>query len=83
MGDRYLRKLLMVGACATLRHRKGAQRRPAPVGGRHVRAQDGQIQVQADRRGARQQGGAHRHRPHDEGRPIRRPAGRGRTTAKG
>ena len=23
MGDRYLRKLLVVGACATLRHRKG------------------------------------------------------------
>jgi transposase len=23
MGDRYLRKLLVVGACATLRHRRG------------------------------------------------------------
>ena len=23
MGDRYLRKLLVIGACATLRHRKG------------------------------------------------------------
>ena len=60
MGDRYLRKLLVVGACATLRHRAGPQRRPASVGERAARAQDGQLQVQADRGGARQQGGADR-----------------------
>ncbi len=77
MGDRYLRKLLVVGACATLRHRQGhndALRRWASA---TARAQGGQVQVQADGGGARQQGRAHRLRAHDPGRPIRRPAGRG------
>src|ERR1700733_4347801 len=46
------------------------------MGERDARAQDGQIQVQADRGGARQQGRAHRLRADDPGRPIRRPAGR-------
>ena len=32
MGDRYLRKLLVVGACATLRHRQGPSRRTCVCG---------------------------------------------------
>src|SRR5208337_3501897 len=47
------------------------------MGERDARAQDGQIQVQSDRGGARQQGRAHCLRADDEGRPIRRSAGRG------
>src|SRR5271156_6076577 len=47
------------------------------MGERDARAQDGQIQVQSDRGGSRQQGRAHRLRTDDEGRPVRRSAGRG------
>jgi len=53
------------------------------MGERDARAQDRQIQVQADRGRARQQGRAHRFRADDEGRPIRRPASCGLTTATG
>ena len=42
MGDRYLRKLLVIGACATLSSSQRPQRRHAPVGERHARAQDRQ-----------------------------------------
>ena len=76
MGDRYLRKLLVVGACATLIHRKGhhdALRIWADRGWR----EGGQIQVQADGGGAGQQGGAHRLRADDARRPIQRTADRG------
>ena len=83
MGDRYLRKLLVVGACATLRHRKGHHDALRLWAEWHARAQDSQIQVQADRGRARQQGRAHRLRADDEGRPIRRPASCGLTTATG
>ena len=76
MGDRYLRKLLVVGACATLRHRRGHNDALRLWASCDARAQDGQIQVQSDRGGARQQGRAHRLRADDEGRPVRRPAGR-------
>ena len=76
MGDRYLRKLLVMGACATLRHRKGHNDAMRLWASADARAQDGQIQVQSDRGGARQQGRAHRFRADDEGRPVRRPAGR-------
>ena len=74
MGDRNLRKLLVVDACATLRHRKGHNDALRLLGERDARAQDGQIQVQADCGGARQQSRAHRLRADDEGRPIRRQA---------
>src|ERR1700723_1303981 len=47
------------------------------MGERDARAQDGQIQVQSDRGGSRQQGRAHRLRADDEGRPVRRSTGRG------
>ena len=60
MGDRYLRKLLVVGACATLSHRKGHTRRVARLGRSAAGAQGGQIQVQADGGGAGQQGRPHR-----------------------
>ena len=52
MGDRYLRKLLVVGACATLRHRRGhndALRLWASA----MLERKTVIQVQSDRGGAR------------------------------
>jgi len=73
MGDRYLRKLLVVGALRDAAPSPRPQRRLASMGERDARAQDGQIQVQSDRGGARQQSRAHRLRADDEGRPIRRP----------
>jgi hypothetical protein len=76
MGDRYLRKLLVQGACSALAARKG-HRRPTPLGDRTARPQDRQVQVQADRGGARQQGGADRLRARDERGRFRRPCGRG------
>ena len=55
MGDRYLRKLLIVGTCATFAiARATTTRYAAGLGERDARAQDGQIQVQADRGSARQ-----------------------------
>src|SRR5208337_316715 len=50
---------------------------PAPLGERNARAQDRQVQVQADRGGARQQAGADRLCARDQRRPLRRPSGRG------
>jgi transposase len=44
MGDRYLRKLLVIGACATLRHRRG-HNDALRLWARDARAQDRQIQV--------------------------------------
>src|SRR5271166_4654611 len=64
MGDRYLRKLLVVGACSALAARKGhndALRRWA----------SGLL-----RGGARQQAGADRLCARDQRRPLRRPSGR-------
>jgi hypothetical protein len=83
MGDRHLRKLLVVGACATLRHRNGHNDALRLWASAAARAQDRQVQVQTDRGGARQQGRAHRLRADDEGRPVRRSAGRGLTAMKG
>ena len=71
MGDRYLRKLLVVGARAALVHRKGHN------DALRVWAEAGQIQVQADRGRVRQQGPAHRLRADDARWRIRRAAGRG------
>jgi hypothetical protein len=79
---RYLRKLLVVGACATLRHRKGHNDALRPWASGMLEPQDSQIQVQADRSRARQQGRAYRLRANDEGRPIRRPASCGLTTQR-
>src|SRR5580704_12544694 len=76
MGDRYLqasRRERLRDAAPSPR----PQRRLAFMGERDARAQDRQIQVQSDRGGARQQGHAHRLRADDEGRPVRRSAGRG------
>ena len=77
MGDRYLRKLLVQGACSALGHRKGHNDALAPLGERNARAQDRQVQVQADSGGARQQAGADRLCARDQRGPLRRPSGRG------
>ena len=76
MGDRYLRKLLVVGACAMISHRKGHNDALRALGLFAARAQGGQIQVQADGGGAGQQGRAHRLRDSDARRRIRRAADR-------
>ena len=76
MGDRYLRKLLVVGACATLRHRQGhndALRRwaSATLERKAVRYKFKLTAVALANKVARIVFVAD-----DEGRPIRRPAGR-------
>ncbi len=60
IGNRYLRKLLVVGANAVLYNRKGNCRRLASLGAQA----DGDQALQAGRGGARQQGGADRRRGH-------------------
>ena len=69
MGDRYLRKLLVVGACAMLRRRRGHN------DALRLRASE-MLERKTVSGGARQQSRAHRLRADDEGRP-RRSAGRG------
>ena len=70
------RKLLVVGACATLRHRRGHSD-ALRLWASGMLERKTRIQVQSDRGGARQQGRADRLRVDDEGRPVRRSAGRG------
>jgi transposase len=77
MGDRYLRKLLVVGALRGARPSQGSQRRSARLGRPADGAQAGSIQVQADRGRIRQQSRAHRLRADDARRRIRRATCRG------
>ena len=77
MGDRYLRKLLVVGRLRGARAPQGPQRRAARLGRSADGAQAGQVQVQADRGRVRQQSRAHRLRADDARRRIRRATGRG------
>ena len=65
------------GRLLRARRPQRAQRRPAPLGERNARAQDRQVQVQADRGGARQQAGADRLCARDQRGQLRRPSGRG------
>ena len=74
--DRYLAQASGGGAPARRCAIAEAIATPCVYGRADARAQDGQIQVQSDRGGARQQGRAHRLRADDEGRPVRRSAGR-------
>ena len=77
MGDRYLRKLLVVGACATLRHRKGHNDALRLWASGMLERKTVKYKIQSDRGGARQQGRAHRLRADDEVRPLLRSADRG------
>ena len=82
MGDRYLRKLLVVGACATLRHRKGhndALRLWASgmLERKTVKYKFNLTAVALANKVARIVFALM------TGRPLRRPAGRGLTAAKG
>jgi hypothetical protein len=80
MGDRYLRKLLVVGACATLRHRKGHNDalRLWASGVLERKMVKYKFKLTAV---ALANKVAHRLRADDEGRPIR-PSDRGLTTAQ-
>jgi transposase len=82
MGGRYLRKLLVVGACATLRHRRGHSDalRLWASGTLERKTVKYKFNLTAV---ARQQGGAHRLRADYEGRPVRRPAGHGLKNREG
>jgi hypothetical protein len=74
-GDRYLRKLLVVGACATLPHRRGHSDALRLWVSGMLESKTVKYKFNLTAVGP-QRGRAHRLRADDEGRPVRRSAGR-------
>ena len=77
MGDRYLRKLLVVGACAALCHRKGHNDALRVWATAMLARKTVKYKFKLTAVALRQQGRAHRLRADDARRRIRRAAGRG------